>query len=649
MLKVFRANLKYLSWVLWAVIAVFMLFVFADFGGRLPSSAPSSTAASIGDHEVTLSELQRSYRALENIQRQVYGERFTQELAQQLQLPLQALEGLVNERILIVEAERMGLAVSDEELRRAILEAGVFTGEDGHFVGDELYGDILRANGYSIAEFESEQRNRLLLRKLTSVLGENLFISEEEAREAYRAEVEKARIRYLGLPTSSYRDQVDLTQQDLNAYFELHQQEFRLPEQRVVAYLLVENAQLRKSIVIEEDAVRAYYDQHADEFRQSEEVRARHILLLTGDQRSPEQAEEELRAVRRRIEGGEDFAALAREVSEDVGTSGGGGDLDYFRRGTMTKPFEDAAFSAQVGELVGPLRTDFGVHLLEVLDHRTEQQRSLDQVRGQIQFRLTQEGLEGLAPKRAQEIHSRLLEQEVSGSESLRSVAQEDEAVSFHATRPLGRFDPVAGRGSWPAFSRAAFELQSGELSEPVRVREGWTILYLEEIREPRIPELWEVEDRVRQSASQEQERELVLAELRRAKQQLAAGASLEQVGRGLGLEVEESDEFGQDGVIRGLGVDPELASEALALEQGQVGEPLFSGDKGVLYEVTSLTRWSPVEFELEKDQIQSGLRQQKLDDLLGALVQQRRQQLEVSYNRELLQALGIEFQPAVG
>ena len=127
MLKVFRDNLKYLSWVLWLVVAVFILFVFVDFGGTIPGPAPPTEAAAVvGDDEISYGELQRAYRQTEASYRQAYGAQFTPELARQLQLPLQVLEQLVNQRILLDEAERMGLRVSDTELQKAVLQLPIF-------------------------------------------------------------------------------------------------------------------------------------------------------------------------------------------------------------------------------------------------------------------------------------------------------------------------------------------------------------------------------------------------------------------------------------------------------------------------------------------------------------------------------------------
>ena len=127
MLKVFRDNLKYLSWVLWLVIAVFILFVFVDFGGSVPGGGPTSEpAVTVGKHEISYADFERAYRQTEDTYRQLYGDQFSGETARQLGLPMQVLNGLVGDKIMLLEAERMGLMVTDEELRHEILEFPAF-------------------------------------------------------------------------------------------------------------------------------------------------------------------------------------------------------------------------------------------------------------------------------------------------------------------------------------------------------------------------------------------------------------------------------------------------------------------------------------------------------------------------------------------
>src|SRR6186997_2372261 len=162
MLKAFRNNLKRLMWILWVVIAAFILLVFVDFGGAgFQGRGPTDrTAATVGGETVSIEDFRRAYQQSERQAQQMYGANYTPELGRQLGIPVQALDGLIARTILTGEAERIGLAVDPEDLRKAILEIPAFKDEKGVFVGQDQYQEILRANGYNIGDFERELRSQ---------------------------------------------------------------------------------------------------------------------------------------------------------------------------------------------------------------------------------------------------------------------------------------------------------------------------------------------------------------------------------------------------------------------------------------------------------------------------------------------------------
>ncbi|MDH3255735.1 MAG: SurA N-terminal domain-containing protein, partial [Acidobacteriota bacterium] len=318
MLKVLRDNLKYLSWVLWLVIAVFILFVFVDFGGSVPGgSAPSDAAVTIGGHQVSYGDFERAYRQTEDTYRQLYGDQFNSDTAKQLGLPLQVLNGLVADKILLIEGKRMGLTITDDELRREILAFPAFQAADGSFVGAEEYDRILRRGGLNTDSFEQLMRTDLMTQKVRSVLAQNVFVSDAEAESTYRRRTEQARIRFLRLPWSSIDEVVTLDEAEIEAHFEANREAFRIPERRIVDYVLINRRDVQESLSVEADRVRRYYDENPTEFSREEQVRARHILVQVNDQRSESEARARLDEARRQLQDGADFATLAAELSDD--------------------------------------------------------------------------------------------------------------------------------------------------------------------------------------------------------------------------------------------------------------------------------------------------------------------------------------------
>jgi peptidyl-prolyl cis-trans isomerase D len=639
MLQWLRDNLKSLSWTLWLVIAAFVIFYIPDL---LNQSGAASAPATVGDQKITVDEFRRAYRTLEDNYRQYFGERFTPEMAKQLHLPMQALNQLVARKVLVAEARRLGLAVGDRELQRAILKAG-FVDESGHFMGDARYAQAVHRMGFATpADFEESVREDLLVGKLQAVMSANLFIPDSEVEKSFREQVEKARIRYAQLPAGRFAAEVRIGDQDLATYYQERREEYRQPEKRVASYLLVDQFRLRPTIEVAAADVQAYYDQHPDEFKVEEQVHARHILLRVDDRRSDEEARAQLAAIRRRIEGGEDFAAVAREVSEDPGSKDRGGDLGFFGRGQMVPEFEQAAFDAQPGQLVGPIHSGLGYHLIEVLAHRQGGEKPFAEVEAQIRFRLQNDRAASEADARIKDLAAHLKQQTVTSDEPLAALAKDSDEVSFATTTPFARQEAISGLGRAPDFSAAAFSLSVGALSEPVKVPRGWAILRLDEVHEPAIPPLAEVEGRVRQALLREKEQALADAALTAARQRIEAGATFAAAVAPLGVEVAQSDEFGHGGTIQGLGANPGVVDAALAMAEGEVGGPVKTAQGAVLFQVAERKGWDAEEFARQRDQIRDNLERQELDRMLGAFIEERRRQPDVQVNTQQLKALGI-------
>ncbi len=643
MLKVFRDNLKNLAWILWVIIALFVLALAADFGSGFNRGGSHATAAKVGRDTVSIAEFQREYRQLSNLYRQVYGDQLTPELEKQMQLPRQALDRAVNQKILLEEARRMGLGVTDAELRERILKEQVFQDEQGNFIGEQKYKQILQANQLSTASFEDEVRQELLLKKLTDALSANLYVSNDEVERAYREQVERAKIRYLQLPRARFVSEVQVQLAELQTWFDAHKQEYRLPEQRDIAYLLAGGPQLASQVTLSDKELRDWYDAHKNEFTQEEQVRARHILVMVNDQRNDQQAQARIAQAKAKLEGGADFAAVAKEFSDDTASKDNGGDLNYFGRNRMVKEFEEAAFGAQPGKIVGPVKSSFGYHLIEVTDKKAGGTQPFEVAKEQIRARLSAERAQQLAETKAREIAAQLAKDKPGSAEALRAVAGKNPGVTFAETGKITAQTPIPGIGLGGDFSKSAFSLKKGEVSEAVQVPAGWAVLYVKDVFEPSTPTLAEAQPRVQAAVTAQKLQQITMRRLEDARKQISQGKTLDQVATELGLQVRESEEFGgQGGTIPGLGYSPDLAKAALALPKGQIGGPVADGQGAVLFQVTDRKGWDPKQFASNREQTRTGLLQQKLSRLQSSLIEQRRRELGVEYDRQFLDQMGI-------
>lgn len=639
-LKFIRDNLKSFFWILWLVILAMVGLIFFNWGGYNQSTGErTDVAATVGSETISYGEFQDEYRNLESQYKEAFGEQFNADLARQLNLPMQALNRLVNQRIMLREARLIGLRVTDEEVQKQILEYPVFQ-RDGRFVGQDEYRQILRRIRTTPAEFESQQRQVLLLRKLDSAITASVYVSDAEVEEAYRDEVERAKIRYLELPATEVAD-VEVATSELQTYLEEHAADFQVPERRVVDYLLVDTGKLRQEVEISEDAMRAYYDAHQKDYTRPEQVRARHILRRVTPDHPEDQARQEIEDLRRRIENGEDFAALARENSDDTVSARTGGTLPPFGRGQMVPEFEEAAFAAQDGELVGPIRSTHGFHLIERLGYTPGGLQPFEEVQPAIRARLLTDEANRLAESKAFEIAGRVTPEMSAEDFHALGAAEGLEVVT---TEPFGRDDVVPGLGRNPAFNQAAFELTVGGVSPPLEVARGRAIAKLREIHEARLPELAEVEDEVRQAVAAEKRQEAARARLAAA---VAAGQSLDEVAGELGLEVQEPAEFGRGGTIPGLGRSRAVVDAALALAAGEVGGPVASDRGAVLFEVVERKTFDPAAFTEAKESTRESLKQRRVQELQQTILAERLQELNPQYGASVIERFGQPEKPS--
>jgi peptidyl-prolyl cis-trans isomerase D len=639
MLKVFRDNLKSLAWILWVIIILFVLAIAADFGSSVRArGGAADTVAKVGGETVSQQEFRRAYQHMADIYRQVYGGQLPPNMDKQLYR--QTLSQTVVQKILLMEARRLGLSVTDAELRDRILAIPGLKDEQGRFIGEELYARAIQSSFQtSVADFENELRDELMMKKLNDALAANLYVSEDEIQRAYRDQVERAKIRYIQVPRANFSLQVGASPAEVAAYFQAHKQEFTLPEQRDLAYLLVNGYQLADQVKVSDQDLQSYYEAHKAEFSQEEQVKARHILVMVNDQRNDAQAQGRVAEAKAKLAAGADFAAVARQYSDDTASKDKGGDLGYFGRNKMVKEFEDAAFSAPPGKVVGPVKSSFGYHLIEVTDKRPAGQQPFDAVKGQLSARLVAERSRDLADAKAKDLANRLSSKKPADASALKAIAAQNPGVTSGEAK-VGATDPVPGVGL--GLSTAAFALKKGEVSQAIQLPQGWAIVYVKDVVPSHAPELKEVEQKVRTALINQKLQEMTMKALEDAKRQIAQGKTLDQVAASLNAQAKETPEFGGQAAVPGIGYNLELTKAVMALQTGQVGGPVADAQGGVLFQVTDRKGWDPKQYAANREQTRSTLLQQKVSSVEGSLIQKRQRELNVSYDQKFLDQLGI-------
>jgi len=358
--------------------AVALVFVFwgIDFqGGAIQD------AASVNGEKISADSMLRAWQDRQSQLQQMLRAELPADLVKSQQAAL--LDERIRTLLLTQRAKEMGYRVSDEEVAQTILGFSELQ-VDGQFSRDR-YSAILNQQGRTEAQFESELRTNLALNQLQSSIATSAFVTPRELERRRGLENEQREIEYAVLPATAFAAAVSVTEADIQAWYDSHLSDYMTPESVDVEFLDLRLADVERSVAVTEDALKGYYDQAKDRFATQERRRARHVLITTSDKLDDAGAKKLAEEVLAKARAGEDFAKLAEQYSQDTGSAKAGGDLGWATRGMFVGPFEDAIFGMTAGELRGPVKTEFGYHVMRLDETEAGHQKAFDEVRAEIE------------------------------------------------------------------------------------------------------------------------------------------------------------------------------------------------------------------------------------------------------------------------
>jgi peptidyl-prolyl cis-trans isomerase D len=491
MITLMRRHRKALQVGLLLVIAAFVasLFVFGASGIGGGGGEPDAVATVNGE-SIRVERYQRRYQAYVEAYAQIYRDRFSQELAERLGLPQQVVNDLVQEAVIVQRARAEGLDISDEELNAQIRAFPAFQ-ENGRFTL-RRYQEFLKQRGLTPVAFENDMRRELTRLKVEGTVRGGVKVSPVEVEHAFVLQREEIRAQWALVELTPLIAAAQATDQELLAYLGKHADEFRQPERRRVQYVTL--AQKDFLTPVPDADVEKYYAANPKEFEAPRQARASHILARvaeTGGSEAEDKAKAKIADAIRRARAGEDFAKLAKELSEDPGSAPKGGDLGLVSQGEMVPQFEQALFKLKKGEISPePVRTPFGFHAVKVLEVREGGRKPLKEVAGQIRDRLAAEAADRAMKTRADEIRPLL--------QAAKDFMAEAKTLGLTAAEStIARVDRLAGFGAPDPLEETAFALMLGGVSTPVKTPAGLVVLKAIGTIAAGVPPLGEVRDKV--------------------------------------------------------------------------------------------------------------------------------------------------------
>lgn len=494
--------------IIWTIVGL-IIITFALFGlsGYLGGGG-KSIVATVNGVEITENELLREYQNTQQRLQQMLGQNYRADLFDEQALKARVLEGLIQRELINQALEDAGFDVAPEQVRATIQNIPAFQDESGKF-SVERYKQVLAVQGMNSAVFERQIARDIADQHLRNGIERSAFVTEAELTRYQQLQNQLRNIGYFRLPLSAYLDKVQISDDEIRQYYESNPDAFRTPEQVAVDYVELDLADMAKQVKVDAEQIKAFYEQHRDNYLlQPEERKVRHILLTVKAQQDDAAARDKAMQILARLQSGEDFASLARTVSEDPGSAQQGGDLGYIRRGMMDKPFEEAAFRLKQGQLSQPVRSRFGYHIIQVTDIKPARYKPLAEVREQIRKELQLQQAE----QRFYEEVDRLNNLSYEVPDSLQPVADELGLPVKHS--PLFSRDGGPGIFANPKLISAAFSddvLNANRNSDLVELSDTHVVvLHLREHKPPARRPLAEVRSRI--IAQLKQEKAMALA-----------------------------------------------------------------------------------------------------------------------------------------
>lgn len=586
-----------------AILAGGMLLYLVPQGPGTSDAASSDTVAKVGDQTVTVADVRQELTQIE--QRGQIPKQFEAIYAQNI------LKQLTFQKELEYEAKRLNITVSDQERADRIKQflPTAFNGDS--FVGMDRYSqEVSTRFQLTVPVFEELIRQGLLEEKFRQLVTDGISASPQELQQEFRDRNEKVKLDYVLIKPEDLELKITPTDAEVKAAYEKNRAKYQLPERRVVRYGLLDINQLRQNVHVSDDQLKEQYQQNIKDYQVPNRVHVQHILLMTVGKTDAEveeirkQAEDILKQAKK----GGNFNDLAKKYSQDPGSKDKGGDLGFIVQGQTVPEFEKTAFSLDKGQISDLVKTQYGFHIIKVIDKETAHTKPFEEVKDSLRAPL----MLNEADKESSDAADKISSEERRTSK----VTLDDLAKEFHLTvsetRPVAATDQLLELGNSKDVKDEIFRLKSGEVSPPIRTDRGYVILSIKDIQPSHQGTLEEVRDRVVSDIQKEKAAQLALLNADELSRRVKAGEKFDAVAKSLSLDPKTSDSIARSGSIPGVGSGKQL-SAAFDMKPGDVSAPMNLGSSRVVYQVVAKDEPNPADFD------------KQIKDLTQAVVQNKR------------------------
>jgi peptidyl-prolyl cis-trans isomerase D len=576
-------------------------------------------------------------------------QQIAQRMAEQQHLPDTVLpyimpragQALIQREVLLQEANRMGLQVTDADLSRA-LQTGPFAQAlfpNGQFIGDDRYADFVENNFHmSTHDFERQVKKEVEINRLETTVTAGISVSDQQIRDAYLQQAVKVKFDYAVIDSNDLRKQINPTDTELQAFFKENSGNYKTadPETRKIAYVAFNQSQLPGGgAQVTPQEIEQYYQQNQKNYQVPEEVKVRHILIKVpadADAKTDAAAKQKAEDILKQLKAGANFADLAKKYSEDDGSKAQGGELGFIQRGVTVPAFETAAFALQPGQLSDVVKTQYGYHIILCEEKETAHTKPLEEVKAQILATLTRD-------KEAQQ--EAVFAQQLAAEAAKSGLA--NAAAAHHlqvvTTDYVQQSAIVPGLADSSKLLAAAFSAKQGSAPQTASTGDGYAVFQVAGINPAHAPTFDEYKAHLLDDFRQQQLPALLTKKTEELADKAKAENNLNQAAKELGVTVKTSGLVGRTDQLPDIGELGTVAPDIFNMKAGQISNAINTGRTGVVVKLDE--KQEPSEADIAKnldatrDQLLGEQREQMFAVFVTDLVNRYQKQGLIRINKQ--------------
>jgi peptidyl-prolyl cis-trans isomerase D len=552
-------------------------------------------------------------------------------------------QGLIQQQIELIEARKLGLNVTDEDVRRFLHSGqwGMVLFPGGKYIGDSQYAEFVSEQfGMTRDKFENEVKKEILETRLRALITGSVTVSDAEVRDSYIQQGTKIKFDYAVLSSDDLRKTINPTDTELEAFFKQNAAKYAtaVPEARKIQYIAFTAANLPQGAPQVSDAeIQQYYQSHQKDYQVDDQVKVRHILIKVdgNDPKADAAAKAKAQHILDELHHGGDFAKLAKENSDDPGSKEQGGELGFIKHGVTVPEFDQAAFALQPGQTSGLVRTKFGYHIIQSEEKQTAHTRPLDEVKPEILALLTRQ-------KEGQQLQAFAQQLAAEAQKSGLAATAAAHHLQLVTTDYVSQSSVLPGLSDGSKLLTAAFAAKKGAAPQTASAGDDSVLYQVEDVQPAHAPTFDAYKAHILEDFRDQQLPQLLAKKTAELADRAHASNDLAKAAKEVGATIKTSDLVGRDAQVPEIGALAQVAPQLFDLNTGQISSAINTGHSGVVAKLVDKQQPTSDEvaknFEQTRETLLDQRREQMFSVFVSTLQQTYEKQGRIRMNRRAQQ-----------